>query len=93
MWQHSEACQQRVNADGNWLRQTDGKIQEKAIEREVEVLNNTESFQIHIKTVDHYSPGSVGGSRRSRRWARSNCYGEGASLAAVDDLHRLPVGI
>ena len=38
VWQHSEACQQRVDADGNWLRQTDGKIQDKAIEREVEAL-------------------------------------------------------
>jgi hypothetical protein len=28
VWQHSEACQQRVDADGNWLRQTDGKIQD-----------------------------------------------------------------
>lgn len=26
VWQHSEAAQQRVDADGNWLRQTDGKI-------------------------------------------------------------------
>lgn len=34
MWQQQgEACQQRVDADGNWLRQTDGKIQDKAIER------------------------------------------------------------
>ena len=29
VWQHSEACQQRVDADGNWLRQTDGKILER----------------------------------------------------------------
>lgn len=45
VWQHSEACQQRVDADGNWLRQTDGKIQDKAIEREVEALDNAERFQ------------------------------------------------
>lgn len=24
VWQHSEACQQLFDADGNWLRQTDG---------------------------------------------------------------------
>lgn len=36
MRQHSEACQQRVDTDGNWLRQTDGKVQDKAIELEVE---------------------------------------------------------
>ncbi len=30
VWQYSETCQQRVDADGNWLRQTDRKIQDKA---------------------------------------------------------------
>jgi hypothetical protein len=41
VWQHGEACQQRVDADGNWRHQTDGKIQDKAIEREVEEMGNT----------------------------------------------------
>lgn len=26
VWQHSETAQQRVDADGNWSRQTDGRI-------------------------------------------------------------------
>lgn len=39
--QHSEACQQRVDADGNWLRQTDERIRDQAVEREVEALENT----------------------------------------------------
>ena len=51
VWQHSEACQQRVDADGNWLRQTDGKIRDKAIEREVEAMGNKEMFQNHTRTV------------------------------------------
>lgn len=55
VWQHSEACQQRVDADGNWLRQTDGKIQDKAIEREVESLANREQFQSHTRNVDDHS--------------------------------------
>lgn len=38
MWPHSETCQQRMDADGNWLRQTDGKIRDRAIEREVEAI-------------------------------------------------------
>lgn len=44
VWQHSETCQKRVDADGNWLRQTDGKILDKAVEREVETLDNAERY-------------------------------------------------
>ena len=47
VWPHSEACQQRFDADGNWLLQTDGKIQGKAIEREVEAMRNTEVPEPH----------------------------------------------
>ncbi len=61
VWQHSEACQQRADADGNWLRQTDGRIRDKAIEREVEALANTEQFQSHARTVDDHSTETVGG--------------------------------
>ncbi|RON41811.1 hypothetical protein [Pseudomonas brassicacearum] len=89
VWQHSEACQQRVDADGNWLRQTDGKIQDKAIEREVEALDNTESFQNHTRTVDDHSTESVGGIKKVEALgALKLLSGGSASLAAVDDLHQ-----
>lgn len=89
VWQHSEACQQRVDADGNWLRQTDGKIQDKAIEREVEAMQNTESFQSHTRTVDDHSTESVGGIKRIEvLGALKLLSGGSASLAAVDDLHQ-----
>lgn len=89
VWQHSEACQQRVDADGNWLRQTDGKIQDKAIEREVEALDNTEAFQNHTRTVDDHSTESVGGIKRIEALgALKLLSGGSASLAAVDDLHQ-----
>ena len=89
VWQHSEACQQRVDADGNWLRQTDGKIQDKAIEREVEALDNTESFQSHTRTVDDHSTESVGGIKTLEALgALKMLSGGSASLAAVDDLHQ-----
>jgi hypothetical protein len=89
VWQHSEACQQRVDADGNWLRQTDGKIQDKAIEREVEALDNTESFQNHTRTVDDHSTESVGGIKKIEALgALKLLSGGSASLAAVDDLHQ-----
>ena len=89
VWQHSEACQQRVDADGNWLRQTDGKIQDKAIEREVEALDNTETFQNHTRTVDDHSTESVGGIKTIQALgALKLLSGGSASLAAVDDLHQ-----
>ena len=89
VWQHSEACQQRVDADGSWLRQTDGKIQDKAIEREVEAMQNTESFQSHTRTVDDHSIESVGGIKKIEALgALKLLSGGSASLAAVDDLHQ-----
>lgn len=89
VWQHSEACQQRVDADGNWLRQTNGKIQDKAIEREVEALDNAERFQNHTRTVDDHSTESVGGIKKIEALgALKLLSGGAASLAAVDDLHQ-----
>lgn len=89
VWQHSEACQQRVDADGNWLRQTDGKIQDKAIERDVEAMANTERFQSHSQKVDDHSTESVGGIKKIEALgALKLLSGGSASLAAVDDLHQ-----
>lgn len=89
LWQHSEACQQRVDADGNWLRQTDGKIQDKAIEREVEALENREQYQSHTSNVDDHSTESVGGVKKIEALgALKLLSGGSASLAAIDDLHQ-----
>jgi len=89
VWQHSESCQQRADADGNWLRQTDGKIQDRAVQREVEAMENTESFQSHTRTVDDHSTESVGGIKKIEALgALKLLSGGSASLAAVDDLHQ-----
>jgi len=89
VWQHSEACQQRVDADGNWLRQTDGKIEDKAVERQVEALDNTERYQNHTVEVDDHSTESVGGIKKVEALgALKLLSGGSASLAAVDDLHQ-----
>ena len=89
VWQHSEACQQRVDAGGNWLRQTDGKILDKALEREVEAMGNTERYQSHTRTVDDHSTESVGGTKTLEALgALKLLSGGSASLAAVDDLHQ-----
>ncbi|QAX85987.1 hypothetical protein C2E19_20030 [Pseudomonas sp. DTU12.3] len=89
VWQHSEATQQRVDADGNWLRQTDVKIRDQAIEREVEALDNREQFQSHTQTIDDHSAETVGGVKKIEALgALKLMSGGSASLAAVDDLHQ-----
>lgn len=89
VWQHSEACQQRVDADGNWLRQTDGKIQDKAVERQVDALDNSERYQSSTVEVDDHSTESVGGIKKVEALgALKLLSGGSASLAAVDDLHQ-----
>lgn len=89
VWQHSEAAQQRVDADGNWLRQTDGKIRDQAIEREVEALDNREQFQSHTRAVDDHSTESVGGVKTIEALGALKLMSGGSvSLAAVDDLHQ-----
>ncbi|MFJ2388813.1 hypothetical protein [Pseudomonas koreensis] len=89
VWQNSGAAQQRVDADGNWLRQTDGKIRDLAIEREVEALENREQFQSHWQTIDDHSTESVGGVKTIEALgALKLLSGGSASLAAVDDLHQ-----
>lgn len=89
VWQHSEACQQRVDADGNWLRQTDGRIRDQAVERQVEALDNAERYQSHTQEVDDHSTETVGGIKKVEALgALKLLSGGAASLAAVDDLHQ-----
>lgn len=89
VWQHSSAAQQRVDADGNWLRQTDGKIRDLAMEREVEALDNREQFQSHTRAVFDHSNETVGGVKKIEALgALKLLSGGSASLAAVDDLHQ-----
>ncbi len=88
VWQHSDAVQQRVDADGNWLRKTDGKIRDEAIEREVEALGNSEQFQSHTRAVDNHSTETVGGIKKIEALGALKLLSGGSvSLAAVDDLH------
>lgn len=87
VWQHSDAVQQRVEAEGNWLRQTDGRIRDQSIEREVESLTNAESHQSSKVTVDTHSSESIGGIKTIEALgALKLLSGGAASLAAIDDL-------
>lgn len=89
VWQHSEACQQRVDADGNWLRQTDGRIEDKAIERKVEAMDNAEQYDSSSVQILDHSTESVGGIKKVEALgALKLLSGGSASLAAVDDLHQ-----
>ncbi|MFL6968459.1 hypothetical protein ACJ6X8_19700 [Pseudomonas alvandae] len=88
LWQHSDAVQQRADAEGNWLRQTDAKITDRASEREVQALDNTERYQSSQIEVDDHSTESVGGIKTTEALgALKLLSGGSASLAAVDDLH------
>lgn len=88
VWQHSESAQQRVDADGNWSRQTDGRIRDKSIDREVESLTNVERHQSSTVEIDDHSKESVGGIKAIEALgALKFLSGGSASLAALDDLH------
>jgi hypothetical protein len=88
LWQHSEAVQQRADAEGNWTRQTDAKMTDRASEREVEALDNTERYQTSVIEVDDHSTETVGGIKKTEALgALKLLSGGSASLAAVDDLH------
>jgi hypothetical protein len=89
VWQHSELAQQRVEANGNWLRSTDGRIRDESIDREVESLNNSEKHQTSTVEVDNHSTESVGGTKTIEALgALKLLSGGSASLAAIDDLHQ-----
>lgn len=88
VWQHSEAVQQRADAEGNWLRQTDARITDLASERQVQALDNAERYQVSNVEVDDHSTESVGGIKTVEALgALKLLSGGSASLAAVDDLH------
>ena len=88
LWQHSEAVQQRADAEGNWLRVTDATITDQASERRVQALENVERYQGSVVEVDDHSTESVGGIKSIEALgALKLLSGGSASLAAVDDLH------
>lgn len=74
---------------GNGLRQADSKIQDNAIERDVEAQDNTVTFQSYTRTVDDHSTESVGGIKKIEVLGALKLLSGGSeSLAAVDDLHQ-----
>ena len=88
VWQHSEGTQQRVDADGNWLRQTEGRIRDKSIDREIESLTNAERHQSSTVEVDDHSTESVGGTKRIEALGALKLLSGGSgSLATLDDLN------
>jgi len=69
--------------------QTDGKIRDQAIEREVEALDNREQFQSDTRAVDDHSTETVGGVKKIEALGTLKLLSGGtASLAAVDDMHQ-----
>lgn len=88
VWQHSEACQQRADADGNWLRQTDGRIRDDSVERQICALDNAEHYQNSDIEVDDHATERVGGIKRIEALgALKLLSGGSATLGGVDDLN------
>jgi hypothetical protein len=89
VWQHSDLVQQRVDADGNWSRLTDGKIRDQAIGREVEAHDNQEQYQSHVQQVANHSTETVGGVKKIEALGALKLNSAGtATVAALDDLHQ-----
>lgn len=64
-------------------------IPDKAIERQVDAMGNTERFQSHTRSVDDHSTESVGGVKKIKALGGLKLLSGGsARLAAVDDLHQ-----
>lgn len=74
LWQHSEAVLQRVDGAGNWTRQTDGRIRDQAMEREVEALRTSSATKVAESRSRTTRPSRWAESSGSRRWVRSSCY-------------------
>jgi hypothetical protein len=100
LWQHSDECNQRVDAEGNWQRNSSGKISDKSSERDIHALDNTEQYQSSSVIVDEHSTESIGGVKKIEAvGALKMLSGGTATLAALDDLntatgrdHNLVVG-
>jgi hypothetical protein len=89
VWQRSDLVQQRVDADGNWSRLTDGKIRDQAIGREVEAHDNQEQYQSHVQQVANHSTETVGGVKKIEALGALKLNSAGtATVAALDDLHQ-----
>ncbi len=89
VWQHSDVAQQRVDADGNWTRLTDGKISDQSLERQVDSGTNQEKYQSHAQDVATHSTEQVGGIKRIDALGALKLNSAGtATLAALDDMHQ-----
>ncbi len=80
-------CHQPLGcACSNWTRQTDGRIRDASIEREVESGTNQERYQSHALDVANHSTEQVGGIKRIDALGALKLNSAGsASLAALGD--------
>lgn len=88
LWQHSDHVQQRADADGNWLRQTDQGIHDRSSARTIEAINNHESYQSSDQVVAEHSHESVGGvkSLEALGALRLDCAGT-MDFTSLDDMN------
>ena len=78
-----------MDADGNWSRHTDGRIQDFSADREVQALDYLEHYQSYTKEVDDHSKEKVGGVKTLEAMgAMKLLTGGSMSMVAMDDLHQ-----
>lgn len=82
-----------MDAEGNWSRQTDGRIQDFPADREVQATDNQEHYQSHTQEVDDHSKETVGGVKTLEAMGAMKLLSGGSmSVAAVDDLQQEATG-
>jgi hypothetical protein len=64
IWQHSVGNHQKVDKDGNWERQTSGKITDDSMEREIRADENLEEYGSSKKTVEGDDIEEIDGSKQ-----------------------------
>lgn len=88
LWQHSDHVNQRADAHGNWLRQTDQGIHDRSSERAIEAINNHESYQSSEQVVAEHSHESVGGVKSLEALGALRLDSAGTmNLTSLDDMN------
>ncbi|WP_419787299.1 bacteriophage T4 gp5 trimerisation domain-containing protein [Pseudodesulfovibrio sp.] len=87
-WQQSPAVFQTVDKDGNWSRETDGAITDKAFTREAEAVENLDTFSRELRTIHENSTEEVGGFKIIEALGALRLRSGGsANLVAADNIN------
>ena len=87
-WQLSPAAFQTVDKDGNWTRETDMAIADKARQRVAEAVENLDTFSRELRTIHEHSVEEIGGFKIIEALGALRLRSGGfANLVAVDNIN------